>query len=604
MIRFAPIYDPALERYFTSTYLVEHSDALVAKRINSMRCPHCGIHDIKKAINSFYGFCKGCSHKHYFFYPTVMQNLAAMSQNTVKFFIGGFNSGKTTIGCMLLARHIDEVPGATIAVVGVSKLKIKEVFMAIFTQFFAEHEYTASEKGTVFEFTYPNLPGVITTMTFIANEPQKIRSANLSWLHIIEANLVNEQIYTEGLARIVGRSQASKVLLKDKDGNDIMWKDPSGNLKEKVILNKQCMWLECNPDTNWVRKRMLESAVILWTPNVLGTDYYRDNALPAQLKQLGSINTGKVSFTDQVTFLNAPNDNPGADWEFIEQTSAAMTEAERNQLLYTDMSMKDGLVHPYFEKCFVEYEIWSKFNKNWIPNATSGYKWVEGYDKGGIASGSDKSAYILGAYNESTDTLIIVESWHVGSTLTEQDANKIIATRLKWGAVMDSADYYRGSWTGADSRIGSKERGDEENTVTAMARYRIHLSTKSGITNEIDTAVIRLNDMSKAGRIIIFKETNKDFITEWRQHVWDDSVASKKKSASLIRRSKRVTSGKNNDIMDALKLLSRGTSPGATYIPVNSPFREQDKEAIFKSMMDSNEDTLDDLEEAIEKLIH
>ena len=168
----------------------------------------------------------------------------------IKANFGGYGSGKTTTSRMELEKTILITPaGTTLIGANVSsqyEQTIKREFEADFPKAF----YSAYST----QKSYADFVNGHRVMYRPFDDPDKLRSYNLSAWFILEASEVKEEAYTQLKTRL--RNTAATVPEYDEDGN-VVYERIEGVDVPKIAYDWRTGIIESNPSAGWIKNSVL-----------------------------------------------------------------------------------------------------------------------------------------------------------------------------------------------------------------------------------------------------------------------------------------------------------------------------------------------------------
>ncbi len=308
------------------------------------------------------------------------------------------------------------------------------------------------------------------------DDPEKLRSYNITMFIIVEASEVKRAAFTQLKTRL--RGLAATIPKKDSQGN-IIYKTAKNGVKIPVIDKA---WfkgiIESNPSAGWIRSEVLmysdkihKVGKILDTYGVLEKE--RDPAIASY-----------VTATDANEFL-PPN--------FIENNTKNKPYWWVQRYIYGSFQYAEGLVYPSALRNVVEtFEI------------PSHWKRIVAYDYGL----SDDSVFIFGAVDELHNLLYIYKE--------VRDNNKSIEVLARM-FLQETKDIPVGGWITApiiDPKSGPKRDYNKKSLSDHFLEYGI--AFKSGHVN-VDARVYRLNTYFESGRVKVM-DCCEDLIRELRDY--------------------------------------------------------------------------------------
>ena len=163
------------------------------------------------------------------------------------------------------------------------------------------------------------------------DDPEKLKSLNLSFFAILEASRTKYSVFTELQRRL--RNNAAVKYAFDPNGDPILEEDEEGRMVHKILHDWRKGNLESNPDAGWVKTQILERSanVYLHHVDLHNESYYFKDVNP-------SIST-HVAPTKANHYL--PQD-------FIKDQSAGMPDWYVRRNFYGSFQYAEGMIYPKF----------------------------------------------------------------------------------------------------------------------------------------------------------------------------------------------------------------------------------------------------------------
>ena len=169
------------------------------------------------------------------------------------------------------------------------------------------------------------------------DDPEKLKSLNLSFFVILEASRTKYSVFTE-LQRRLRNTAAVRYAFDDRE-NPILEEDSEGRMLHKILKDWRKGNLETNPDAGWVKTQILErsSSVYLHHKELHGEHYYFKNVNPA-------IST-HIAPTKANHYLPA---------DFIKDQSVGMPDWYVRRNFYGSFQYAEGMIYPNFMRNVVK----------------------------------------------------------------------------------------------------------------------------------------------------------------------------------------------------------------------------------------------------------
>ena len=453
------------------------------------RCPRCGSHWIRAtAINGgpseFWMECSNPSCNTYLntYVPQAHQFAFHEDAHTFTGNFGGYGSGKTLTSREEIYKHLFITPnGNTLIGANVAsqyEQTIKREIEADLPLAFVKHVNTQK--------AYIDFINGHRIMYRPYDDPEKLRSYNLTSFLIVEASEVKQQSFVQLKTRL--RNLAATVPQKDENGDTIFKIAANGQKIPLLDHNWQKGIIESNPSAGWIKNDVLTVSSNIYKHGDIVDEYDvdPDRADPA-------IST-HVTSTSANEFLP---DN------FIDQNVKNKPMWWVNRYIYGSFLYAEGKVYPKSAACVVDdFEI----PKNW--------RRVIAFDYG-LA---DDAVYIAGAVDIEKGVLYIYDECR------SNDNNVETLAKLFYEF---TDDIPVGGWICPpiiDPKSGPKRDYDKKSLSDHFLDYGI--SFIPGFVN-VDARIFRTNTYFEAGKLKIMRKC-KGLIEELDNYKFkaDESLAS------------------------------------------------------------------------------
>ena len=311
-------------------------------------CPLCGgvikVHD-----SVFYGRCDTCLATLISYKPAPHQVKFHESKAKFRLNIGGFGSGKTTMGAVEVAVHALSVPNGRTLITSQSLQQVKEAILPELEKFLPPWFLSkAPTKTPLPKYTLINGHEII---VYASDDEEKLRSLNLTAFWIVEASGVDYSIFTQLTARLRNRA----AVVKNREGVEI----------EHNFMGI----VESNPEEGWIRDEFLLRSDKIFASAHVDTSSYDKLKTKKPEKAYHS-------------FLSSTRDNKYLHKTFISDLCVGKSDKWIRKYIDCYLEVKEGAVYPDFKDCLVD-----PFP---IPN---GWLRIFGFDKGW----SDETCLCCGA---------------------------------------------------------------------------------------------------------------------------------------------------------------------------------------------------------------
>ena len=506
----------------------------------NLSCPNCSTTVIEKFKDKWVGKCVECGHIHSFFLPTPIQQVAHMLQNKIINNIGGNGSGKTTISSCKIREHINTVQQAEILAVAQDEHQIKNIARPELEKFFLEEEWVDKKdklwvhrNGAKIHWITPN-------------NPDKIRSANLTLAWMVEANGIKDgfKLYRVLMTRL--RKSTGFVNTTDAVGNLKFEEDKMGSKRVKTSASLVHMLLEWNPEYCWIVEHLLKFSHTVIATQSVDLDIYREFCKPKAHHYTKEI-------SDIVSIFSSTLDNPLLSKDFLTTMIESMSDDERITQFECDLTRKTGLVYTGYLKAYGHEK--GQFAK--VDHIDSDCTIIEGIDFGGARIENDPDAYIFGWFNERESKLVIADGFKISGMLISETAREIQKVRRKWNY---STHAKKLSMIGDPGAGGNRTSKVDRSSV--FSQLRVHGincipaygkgSHSRDVSNSISAGVRRVRELIATHSLVILPTAPLGIKEEFESYnlkpvVYDDSKPRTKNDILVI--------DKDNHYMDIIRLV-------------------------------------------------
>lgn len=418
--------------------------------------------------------CPECNTYVHTYRPLPHQRAVHEDYHEVIGNFGGYGTGKTTTSREELIKHILITPNTQI-VIGANiqrqyEQTIKREFETDIPKAFVAH-YSAQKQTMDF------INGTRLIWTPF-DDPDKLRSMNISMYIILEASEVKGEAYVQLETR--RRNLAAGVPKRDKEGN-LVFKHINGEPIPVMEHDWRKGIVESNPDSGWIRNEILLKSHRIYQHGVY-YEYLQDEE--QVVKSLS-------------THVAATVTNPYLPEGWEDDLRAKRPNWWVKRYLEGSFQYTEGLVYPNYASHIVPY---FEIPRDW--------KRVVAFDYG-IAN---KAAYVFAAIDPKQGRLYVYRN------LTAQDRNiEQLANMYHLGA----SDIPQGGLFTSpiiDPKSGPKRDYNLKTLSSQFLDYGI--SFKAGAVN-VDARIYRLNTYIESGRLKIM-DTCGDLIEELGKYKFPD----------------------------------------------------------------------------------
>lgn len=453
------------------------------------RCPRCGSTlTTTTAYNGgpseFWKECTNPSCNTYVntYVPQAHQFSFHEDPHTFKGNFGGYGSGKTLTSREEIYKHVFLTPngnfliGANVA--SQYEQTIKREIEADIPAAFVKHVNTQK--------AYMDLINGHRIMYRPYDDPEKLRSYNLTGFLIVEASEVKQQSFTQLKTRT--RNLAATVPQMDEEGN-VLFKIAANGAKIPLIAhNWQSGIIESNPSAGWIKNDILTASDIIYKHGEIVDEYEIDP------------DRSDPAISTHVTSTSAN--------EFLPDNFIANNVKNKplwwvNRYIYGSFLYAEGKVYPKSNACVIDdFDI----PKHW--------KRIVSFDYG-LA---DDAVFIAGAVDLDKGILYIYDECRSNDNNVETLAQLFFEF---------TKDIPIGGWICPpiiDPKSGPKRDYDKKSLSDHFLDYGI--SFIPGFIN-VDARIFRLNTYFESGKIKIMRKC-KGLIHELDEYKFkaDESLAS------------------------------------------------------------------------------
>jgi len=453
------------------------------------RCPRCGSSwattiAYNGGPSEFWKECSNPSCNTYLntYVPQAHQFAFHSDPHTFKGNFGGYGSGKTLTSREEIYKHIFLTPngnfliGANVA--SQYEQTIKREMEADIPAAFVK--YLSTQKS------YMDLINGHRVMYRPYDDPEKLRSYNLTGFLIVEASEVKQQSFTQLKTRT--RNLAATVPKTDENG-EIVYKVAANGVRIPLIdHNWQCGIIESNPSAGWIKNDVLIASDEIFKHGEIVDEYEIDP------------DRSDPAISTHVTSTSAN--------EFLPENFIANNVKNKplwwvNRYIYGSFLYAEGKVYPKSNACVIDdFEI----PKHW--------RRIIAFDYGL----SDDAVFIAGAVDMDKGILYIYDECR------SNDNNIETLSKLFYEF---TEDIPVGGWICPpiiDPKSGPKRDYDKKSLSDHFLDYGI--SFIPGFIN-VDARIFRLNTYFESGKIKIMRKC-KGLIHELDEYKFkaDESLAS------------------------------------------------------------------------------
>lgn len=432
------------------------------------RCPRCGsIWVTATAMNGgpseFWKECSNPSCNTYLntYVPQAHQYAFHTDSHTFTGNFGGYGSGKTLTSREEIYKHVFITPsGNTLIGANVAsqyEQTIKREIEADFPKAFVRQINTQK--------SYYDMINGHRIMFRPYDDPEKLRSYNLTSFLIVEASEVKQASFTQLKTRL--RNLAATEPQRDENG-EVCYKVAANGVKIPLLAaNWQKGIIESNPSAGWIKNDVL----------TVSSDIYKHGDIVDEYEVDPDLADPAIS-----THVTSTSANEFLPENFIEQNVKNKPLWWVNRYIYGSFLYAEGKVYPKSAACVIDdFEI----PKHW--------KRIVAFDYG-LA---DDAVFIAGAVDEEKGELIIYDECRSNDNNIETLAKMFFEF---------TSDIPVGGWICPpiiDPKSGPKRDYDKKSLSDHFIDYGI--SFMPGFVN-VDARIFRLNTYFESGKIKIMRK--------------------------------------------------------------------------------------------------
>lgn len=421
----------------------------------------------------FYGECPSCKAIIIDYKPQPHQVAFHKSDAKYRLNLGGYGSGKTTMNCAEVARHVYTTPNGQTLITAPKLQLVRDAVLVELMKFFPDRVFKSIRMSPNIEYEFQNGHKIV---VYASNDEGNLRSLNLSMFYMEEASEIKLDIFVQLRTRL---RRASSLVFDEVTGFPI--KD---NTKGIIASNPEQGWL--------VDDFLLLSDTIYASKSVDTTSYQA-------LKRAGEI--------DYHSFLSSSRDNNYLPATFVNDIAVGRTQSWVAKYIDCSMEAREGAVYPEYHTVLVD-----DFP---IPND---WQRIYGFDFGI----RDETAMLAGAIRPTDGTIFIYKEYYVANEPVSYHARMINETMMKTNGWRHNL--YIGIQADPAIRQRSQQTGDT---------YQMYFHKRSGLwlepaNNDIFSGISKVKDYMFLGKVKIFKSL-ENLTAEAQSYVFKEDVEGKVK---------------------------------------------------------------------------
>lgn len=446
------------------------------------RCPRCGAatrktRAISGALSEFWLECTNCNTYICTYKPQPHQ--AAVHRDNHRYIgnFGGYGTGKTTTSRFEVEKHILLTPGGN-TLIGANVQSqfdqtIRREFEADFPAAFmrdsnAQKQYIDFENGH-------------RVMYRPFDDPDKLRSYNLSMFVIVEASECKPEVYHQLKTRL--RNLSATIPKRNEAGEVVTRLAPNGVEVPVIERDWRVGIIESNPDAGWVYEDVLSNSCEIVRHGRVYDEYH----VPDENKDYNIVT--HIASTDVNAYLPE---------NFITELTKNKPKWWISRYIYSSFTYAEGMVYPSAAKSFVKSR---EIPKNSVRLVSHDY---------GL---SDDAVLLLAAVDEKRGKLVVYDEVRTANRSVEELAGMFL------GAMKDIPHGMMYTQPLIDPKSGAKRDYEKKTLIDHYEEYGLYF--KPGHVN-LEARIMRLNTYFETGRIEIFEDKCPGLCRELRSYKYPD----------------------------------------------------------------------------------
>ena len=439
-------------------------------RARSYQCPFCGD-TIKVDSGVFYGSCPTCQVKIIDYEPQPHQVAFHSSPAKYRMNLGGYGSGKTTMNCAEVARHVYTTPNGQTLITAPKLQLVRDAVLPELMKFFPDDVFETIRMSPNIEYTFQNGHKIV---VYASNDEGNLRSLNLSMWYMEESSEIDVSIFIQLRTRL---RRASSLIFDSETGFPI--KDNTKGI------------IASNPESGWLVDDFLLISDKVYASESVNIEPYK--------------NLKRESQTDYHSFLSSSRDNKYLPPTFVNDIAVGRSASWINKYIDCGIESREGAVYPEYHEVIVD-----DFP---IPHE---WQRLYGFDFGI----RDETAMIAGAIRPSDATIFLYKEYYVADKPVSYHADEINAKMMKTNGMRHNL--YLGIQADPAIRQRSQQTGDT---------YQRYFFKRSGLwlepaNNDILAGITKVKDYMHLGKLKIFKSL-ENLKKEAQEYVFKEDVEGK-----------------------------------------------------------------------------
>lgn len=300
-----------------------------------MKCKICATGEYQQPEGKEYGVCNICGSSIIYYKPLPHQILFHNDTHTMKALFGAYGSGKSTTATLEYIKHILSIPDGLSAMLAPTMKMLEETSYKMLKKYLP-HTFIEKEVNTRGQEALV-LKNGHRILRLPSNDPDKIRSLNLTGFYLEEASNSKLELYSE----LVARTRSEKAFIYGIDPEtgekEMEWSEEAGFYIPKIVGTKLLGIICSNPDVGWIRTEILNNSDQVFAPD--DRKYPRD---PLKANP------------DLSTHLHASTQNVYLDPGFVTRMSRGKPDWWVQRYIYGSFDYSEGAVYPEFTKAIVD----------------------------------------------------------------------------------------------------------------------------------------------------------------------------------------------------------------------------------------------------------
>lgn len=435
-------------------------------------CPFCGD-TVRVDASVFHGECPSCEMILIDFKPQPHQVAFHTSPAKYRLNLGGYGSGKTTMNCAEVAKHVYTTPNGQTLITAPKLQLVRDAVLVELMKFFPDRVFDSIRMSPNIEYTFTNGHKIV---VYASNDEGNLRSLNLSMFYMEEASEIKFDIFVQLRTRL---RRASSLVFDPETGYPI--KDNTKGI------------IASNPEQGWLVDEFLLISDEIYASQSVDTTAYE------ALKR-----DGKKNYH---SFLSSSRDNKYLPSTFVEDITVGRSASWVSKYIDASMEAREGAVYNEYHTVIVDdFPIPMDWQR------------IYGFDFGI----RDQTAMLAGAIRPTDGTIFLYKEYYVSDQPVSYHADQINQTMMQTNGIKHRL--YIGIQADPAIRQRSHQTGDT---------YQMYFHKRSGLwlepaNNDIFAGISKVKDYMFLGKLKVFKSL-ENLTNEAQNYVFKEDVEGKVK---------------------------------------------------------------------------